>query len=1062
MQLLKIQIINFKSYKGKHTVGPFSKFTCIIGPNGSGKSNILDAISFATNIELLYLRVNNPLELITNGASECKVSLFIDNLCFSKSFSALQQTYVYKINDKIVPITIYNNQLEKINIFPEIKNFIIYQGTLVRNTLDLLDIIERTSNSILYKDDYNKLKENYIACNKLLNQQYDKKKDIIKEMNDQQNLEDKEKEFLKNMQELDIITKNIYILEIILKKKNLIDIQKSYDMAVMELNDIENQTKIKELQNELLSLKKTVSKCFKDHFEIETKLKIMMQTSNDGNQKIDTLKHEIDTIKTKLSVLTSELIVPTQFISELNNAIEKFNNETINEQKEESKLILENYELISLKNDLEIQLQQYENKKNKFILENKNIINNELKYIENKNKINNIIKNLKSQTTPEALDQLNDLNNELKQCENTVDSLTKTILLEKVKNNINKNIILIRNVVDNLKAINPGVHGLIKDLIYPTQSKYEIPIKSLLEKYDNAVVVESEQVTLDCLRYLKETKTYKLTFYIYNKYAFNKEDDNFILKYIATKNEYMGLAQFIFKHKYIYESNEINNYQDLFYKYKEIVTLNGTIYQRNGIISGGKIVINNNLSEKLISERIKVLNQIKNIKNKKMAFENINIIANKIEENEIQLTELDNLIAQTKKIDIDEVLYNDTIKNNENMDKLIKIKEELKDYEINMQFIKEKIKHKETEILTPILSQYNLKTILEYKTRIKDTEIRKELNEILNEKEAQLCKLQVIHNEKVQKYEEYSIINKLFIEKQNQLEHNRFLLKSKQNEYEEYAIQINNINKNIMNIMLTKTKYEEELKDIINFSKLEFSILDTEIEEAYHNNNMNIKSLIIEINEQKSKEKQIKNILQESNMFFVKNNTNLQSKYLKFNKDYELSKLATKQAKDHFNEIATQRKKLFDNTFTLLQKNINTIYKKLAYSLFQTTEFEIDEVAKIIKEGDPFIVKDSIKYFVIPPGKGYTEFKNLSGGEKTLAILSFIFALQKTPPFFILDEADAALDKDNIERLNAYIQTQNLQFIVISLKDYFFKNADSLIGIYKSNNESKILSYKFQ
>ena len=50
MQLLKIQVRNFKSYKGKHTIGPFDKFTCIIGPNGSGKINILDAISFATNI----------------------------------------------------------------------------------------------------------------------------------------------------------------------------------------------------------------------------------------------------------------------------------------------------------------------------------------------------------------------------------------------------------------------------------------------------------------------------------------------------------------------------------------------------------------------------------------------------------------------------------------------------------------------------------------------------------------------------------------------------------------------------------------------------------------------------------------------------------------------------------------------------------------------------------------------------------------------------------------------------------------------------------------------------
>lgn len=34
--LNRLEIENFKSWKGKQTIGPFSRFTAIIGPNGSG------------------------------------------------------------------------------------------------------------------------------------------------------------------------------------------------------------------------------------------------------------------------------------------------------------------------------------------------------------------------------------------------------------------------------------------------------------------------------------------------------------------------------------------------------------------------------------------------------------------------------------------------------------------------------------------------------------------------------------------------------------------------------------------------------------------------------------------------------------------------------------------------------------------------------------------------------------------------------------------------------------------------------------------------------------------
>jgi hypothetical protein len=36
-RLIQLELENFKSYKGKKTIGPFKSFTAIVGPNGAGK-----------------------------------------------------------------------------------------------------------------------------------------------------------------------------------------------------------------------------------------------------------------------------------------------------------------------------------------------------------------------------------------------------------------------------------------------------------------------------------------------------------------------------------------------------------------------------------------------------------------------------------------------------------------------------------------------------------------------------------------------------------------------------------------------------------------------------------------------------------------------------------------------------------------------------------------------------------------------------------------------------------------------------------------------------------------
>ena len=88
---------------------------------------------------------------------------------------------------------------------------------------------------------------------------------------------------------------------------------------------------------------------------------------------------------------------------------------------------------------------------------------------------------------------------------------------------------------------------------------------------------------------------------------------------------------------------------------------------------------------------------------------------------------------------------------------------------------------------------------------------------------------------------------------------------------------------------------------------------------------------------------------------------------------------------------------------------------------------------------------------------------NLSGGEKTLSSLSLIFALHhyKPSPLYVMDEIDAALDFRNVSVIADYIKdrTKDSQFIIISLRNQMFENANELIGIYKTFDITKVVIF---
>lgn len=172
--LYGIEVCNFKSYSGKHQIGPITELTGIIGPNGSGKSNLMDAVSFALVIKSNSLRAKKLANLVTTipTQSQDDNSTYV-KLCFKtrnntrecsfkRSIDKNNASTVYHIDDEIVSKTDYVARLNELGFNFKVPLFLIFQDTInsliTKNPKDFTDILEEMSGSVSFKASYDELK----------------------------------------------------------------------------------------------------------------------------------------------------------------------------------------------------------------------------------------------------------------------------------------------------------------------------------------------------------------------------------------------------------------------------------------------------------------------------------------------------------------------------------------------------------------------------------------------------------------------------------------------------------------------------------------------------------------------------------------------------------------------------------------------------------------------------------------------------------------------------------------------------------------------------------------
>ena len=195
---------------------------------------------------------------------------------------------------------------------------------------------------------------------------------------------------------------------------------------------------------------------------------------------------------------------------------------------------------------------------------------------------------------------------------------------------------------------------------------------------------------------------------------------------------------------------------------------------------------------------------------------------------------------------------------------------------------------------------------------------------------------------------------------------------------------------------------------------------------------------------------------------------------------------ALRELKGLIRDTDTRIREAFEETFTAAAKN----FEEVAEALFPggrgrlrlvredagprpvlggaepeespSDEERLEAAAESEESGDP---DDGmgVEIEITPAGKATKRLTLLSGGEKSLTALAFLFAvfLARPCPFYILDEVEAALDDLNIDRFLGVLRrfSDRAQFIVVTHQKRTMEAADCLYGVSMAGNGvSKVVS----
>ncbi|MGV8172414.1 MAG: hypothetical protein ACP5OA_07010, partial [Candidatus Woesearchaeota archaeon] len=641
-----------------------------------------------------------------------------------------------------------------------------------------------------------------------------------------------------------------------------------------------------------------------------------------------------------------------------------------------------------------------------------------------------------------------------------------------------------------------GIYGLVSTL-GNVKSEYSLALEVAAGARIRSIVVEDDKVAAECIKYLKDNKLGVATFIPMNKIksvSIKPELRNLkssgikglAIDLVSYDPKFEKVFSYVFENTLVVEDVEtarkigVGNYR--------MATMSGDLLETSGSMQGGfRQKTGSGFQEKEVSDGItKLESEIADLER----------ISSNLEQKRLDNEDLIDRLRQLKSNLDGEIIVMEKSLHLDSNDLDVSKKQKLE------------LKKSITELdkkLDEIISKTSEKNRALAQLKIKKQQFREKINELRNP--ALLAELNAFEQKRTQLREdittyrneikngEAQILNVLSPEKDNIAK----ILKQQDKERSGFETEKDDLNKKIKEEeLLLKEKEEIESKFLAQFkelfnkrhklsdevSKIENEAFNKQEESRRIEQKDNLVSLQnaeiraqlagmveefkqyehVELFKDKPESEILKEIAQFEKLIQDIGAVNMRALeiYDKIDKEYktfiEKKDKILHEREDvlmMINEIDSRKRELFMKTYEIIDHNFKVIFGALSSK--GEASLELEDV------NDPFNGGLLIKVRIT--GTRFLDIKSLSGGEKTLTAIAFIFAVQEydPAPFYIFDEVDAALDKKNSEQLALLVKnySKKAQYIIISHNDSVISEADTLYGV--SMNEfgiSKVTSLK--
>lgn len=468
-----------------------------------------------------------------------------------------QGTSEYRINERVVSAQQYNESMEAENILVKARNFLVFQGDVeaiaIQKPQDLTRLIEQVSGSLEYKAEYDRLKAEYEQASDQQSLQVNRRRAINQEIRQYRELKDEADQFKRKTEDRDDAIVTHILWKLYHLQQNIQNSQVEIQKQQAELSEFTRS--LNRYNRALESAKKDNAEAGRDLSKLEKRIQSQEKEIEDQESKLVPIDEQINVLTGQLSKYNNRIVTIRRERNTQAGNISQLEKDSRTVERAEAQWQRDwdatagregtqlNEEDLREYNRLRQEVSRRAHAEQSRVQELKgekapleatyNNLRNTLESTEFKLQTLQANNAQLEQRRNDMTDSAEDIQREVDGKRRQLQTLTaqrvqtgrqRTELDEKIADVLRKLLeaddgrrasekeMRVRETVATLKRTYPGVRGRLHELCKPKQKRFSEAVSTVLGRHFDSIVVDTEATAKQCIEYLRDQRAGQATF----------------------------------------------------------------------------------------------------------------------------------------------------------------------------------------------------------------------------------------------------------------------------------------------------------------------------------------------------------------------------------------------------------------------------------------------------------------------------------------------------------------------------------------------------------------------